>query len=78
MSQAVKLSARKVQELLAGKITAEQLFSDYQHRHSKFESPFQPDRPTLSTSKPCRIRQVYLGVARREKLFDVHGCSNRY
>jgi hypothetical protein len=40
ISQAVKLSARKVQELLAGKITAEQLFSDYQHRHSKFESPF--------------------------------------
>jgi hypothetical protein len=32
MSQAVKLSARKVQELLACKITAEQLFSDQQHR----------------------------------------------
>jgi hypothetical protein len=40
VSQAVKLSARKVQELLAGKITAEQLFSDYQHPHSKFENPF--------------------------------------
>jgi hypothetical protein len=40
MSQAVKVSARKVQELLAGKITAEQLFSDYQHPHSKFENPF--------------------------------------
>jgi hypothetical protein len=40
VSQAVKRSARKVQELLAGKITAEQLFSDNQHRHSKFESPF--------------------------------------
>jgi Helix-turn-helix domain of resolvase len=25
---------------IGGSITAEQLFSDYQHRHSKFESPF--------------------------------------
>jgi hypothetical protein len=40
MSQAVKLSARKVQELLAGKITVEQLFSGYQHADSKFENPF--------------------------------------
>jgi hypothetical protein len=40
MSQVVKLCARKVQELLAGEITAEQLFSDCQHPHSKFENPF--------------------------------------
>ena len=25
-----------------------------------------------------RYRYVYLGVGRREKLFDVHGCSDRY
>jgi hypothetical protein len=40
MSQVVKLSARKVQELLAGKITTEQLFSGYEHADSKFENPF--------------------------------------
>jgi hypothetical protein len=40
MSHTIKISARKVQEVLAGKITAAQLFGDYDHSNSKCENPF--------------------------------------
>jgi hypothetical protein len=58
MSQAVKLSARKIQELLAGKITAEQLFSDYQHPDSKFENPFLSGLKSGLTMESASVTRV--------------------
>jgi hypothetical protein len=40
MSRSVKMSARKIQEVLAGKITADQLLSGFQQPDGKFENPF--------------------------------------
>lgn len=41
MSETIKISARKVQELLAGKLTPSELFKDYARPGEKFENPFQ-------------------------------------
>jgi hypothetical protein len=40
MSQSLKISARTIQEMLAGRITPEQLFSKYARRDEAFENPF--------------------------------------
>jgi hypothetical protein len=40
MSASVRISARKVQELLAGKITVDQLFSEYKHPDPEIGNPF--------------------------------------
>jgi hypothetical protein len=40
MSQSLKVSARKIQEVLAGKMTPEQFCSEYAHPNSPFENPF--------------------------------------
>jgi hypothetical protein len=41
MSQSIKVSARRVQEMLAGKITAQQLFAEYDQPGRPFENPFE-------------------------------------
>lgn len=41
MGQSLKISARKIQEVLAGRMTAEALWSEYQRPGSKIENPFQ-------------------------------------
>ena len=40
MSQSLKVSARKIQEVLAGKITPEQFCGEYAQPNSPFENPF--------------------------------------
>jgi hypothetical protein len=40
MAQSVKMSARKMQELLSGKITADQLFADYTRPGETIDNPF--------------------------------------
>ncbi len=40
MSRSLKVSARKVQELLAGQMTPEQFFSDYASPKNAFQNPF--------------------------------------
>jgi hypothetical protein len=40
MSQYLKVSARKIQEVLAGRITPEQFCSEYSYQNSTFENPF--------------------------------------
>lgn len=37
----VKMSARKVQELLAGKITAQELFAEYVRPGERLDNPFE-------------------------------------
>jgi len=40
MSRNLKLSARKIQEMLAGRITPAQVFSEYARQDEEFENPF--------------------------------------
>lgn len=40
MSESVKISSRRVQELLAGKLTAQKLFEDFDRPDRKFDNPF--------------------------------------
>lgn len=41
MSQTIKISARKIQEVLAGKITSQELFSEYERPGERFQNPFE-------------------------------------
>jgi hypothetical protein len=40
MTQSVKMSARKIQQILSGKITADQLFADYARPGEAIDNPF--------------------------------------
>lgn len=40
MTQSVKMSARKMQEILSGKITADQYFADYARPGETVDNPF--------------------------------------
>jgi hypothetical protein len=41
MSQTIAISARKIQELLAGRMTPQELFSEYERPGSSFQNPFE-------------------------------------
>jgi hypothetical protein len=41
MSGHVKLSARKIQEVLAGRTTAQELFAQFDHLRRPFQNPFE-------------------------------------
>jgi hypothetical protein len=41
MSETIKMSARKIHELLAGRMTARELFSEYERPSSPFQNPFE-------------------------------------
>jgi hypothetical protein len=40
MSHSLKVSARKIQEVLAGRMTPQQFFENYAHPNSPFDNPF--------------------------------------